>query len=179
MHKQEIHGLVTDIKYVNPMNQDLHLQNGSPGIDAGKIMSFKEFNWKQDYSGSAPDIGAFENDKLVEGPPFRFLIPPDEELNYKERPRIVRYNVEDNQLILYFSDKLEPNSVNSDEINLFENGEGLKVTSVSVTDENYTITIKTGKRLTKENLSLSFKKMPLGMNGEKATYWASTIKIAQ
>ena len=179
MHKQEVHGLVTDIKYVNPMNRDLHLQNGSPGIDAGKIMSFKEFNWKQDYSGSAPDIGAFENDKLVEGPPFRFLIPPDEELNYKERPRIVRYNVEDNQLILYFSDKIEPNSVNGDEINLFENGEGLKVTSVSVTDENYAVTIKTGKRLIKENLSLSFKKMPLGMNGEKATYWASTIKIAQ
>ena len=178
-HNQEEHGEVTNIKFVDPLNQNLRLKKESPGIDVGKILSFKEFNWTQSYNGSAPDIGAYENDSLIEGPPFRFLNPPEGEINYKEKPRIVRYNVEENELILYFSDRLDPDSINRNDINLFEDGKSIEVSSVLITDENYAITIKTGKKITKEELSISFNKMPLGMNGEKATYWASTIKIAR
>ncbi|MEO8400006.1 MAG: hypothetical protein ABI550_09370, partial [Ignavibacteriaceae bacterium] len=39
-NSQEKNGKIKDIKFVDPLNKDLHLQKASPGIDAGKIISF-------------------------------------------------------------------------------------------------------------------------------------------
>jgi hypothetical protein len=176
-NKQEIHGKIADIKYVDPLNQDLRLLESSPGIDAGKINSFPELNWKQSYSGNAPDVGAYENGNLVEGPPFRFRIPPGIDLNYKEKPRIVRHNVDGKNLLLFFSDKLDKSSVDKDKIEVYQGSKKINVEFVSITNDNYKIVIQTDKELDSDKLSISFKELPVGLNGERATYWASTIAI--
>ncbi|MEO8399891.1 MAG: hypothetical protein ABI550_08785, partial [Ignavibacteriaceae bacterium] len=135
------------------------------------------FDWAQSYQGKAPDVGAYENEELVEGPPFRFLTPPNGKINYREKPRIVRHEVKENKLIIYFSEKINPASIQKDDLTLFDSEKEFAVSSISVTNENYAVTIEANGKIIKENLSISFKKMPVGMNGEKATYWASTIKI--
>ncbi|MDZ7341271.1 MAG: right-handed parallel beta-helix repeat-containing protein [candidate division KSB1 bacterium] len=47
------HAIVKDPKFVNPSNNDFHLQPDSPAIDAGTDVAIQ-------YLGAAPDIGAFE-----------------------------------------------------------------------------------------------------------------------
>ena len=177
LHDQEEHGKIADIKYVDPLNRNLKLQNNSPGIDAGKIMSFPELGWRQSYSGRAPDVGAYEDGNLVEGPPFRFRIPPGINLHYKEKPRIVRYKVKDKNLLLFFSGKLNKSSVDKGKIEVYQNGNIIDVESATVSDDNYEIILQTDKELHPKQLSISFKELPVGLNGERATYWASTINI--
>ncbi|MEJ2617926.1 MAG: hypothetical protein P8Z35_23425, partial [Ignavibacteriaceae bacterium] len=176
-HGQEKHGEIADIKYVDPLNSNLELQKDSPGIDAGRVISFPELGWSQSYSGNAPDIGAYEDGNLVEGPPFRFRIPPGINLPYKEKPRIVRYKVKDKELLLFFSGKLNKSSVDKNKIEVFQNGNLIDVKSATVSDDKYGIIFQTDKELDSDQLSISFKELPLGLNGERATYWASTINI--
>ncbi len=176
-NKLEAHGKICDVRFIDPEKLDLRLQAESPAIDAGKIMSFKEFDWSQSYEGKAPDVGAYENGKLVEGPPFRFLLPPGGKVEYKEKPRIVRYSIDGNKLIIYFSDQIDKSSVAKEGINIFSADKKLPITFVSFSGNNYEMIIETGAKFSGENISLSFNKMPQGMNGETATYWASAIKI--
>ena len=176
-NKQEVHGKIGGIKFNNPKKRDLTLQNGSAGLDAGKIISLNEFEWTQKFEGKAPDAGAYENGKLVEGPPFRFLLPQESKINYKEMPRIVRYYVEGNKAVIYFSDKMISSSVKKEFISLFKGERKLKVTSVSFPKNDYEMVIESETIPADGELELSFTQMPVGMNGEKATYWASTIKI--
>ncbi|MCX6170279.1 MAG: hypothetical protein NTX65_13110 [Ignavibacteriales bacterium] len=176
-HNQENYGKISDIKFADPVKQNLILAKGSPGIDAGKIMSFPEFDWKQSFEGKAPDIGAYENNKLVEGPPFRFMIPPDGSIEYKEKPRIVRNYIDGNKVIIYFSGQIDPSSVKITDVALYKRDEKLKVESVSFPNNKYEMIVGVQTIPVKGDLSLSFHSMPLGINGEQATYWASTIKI--
>jgi hypothetical protein len=176
-HNQEKHGKIADIKYIDPSNRNLKLQKDSPGIDAGKVMSFPELDWTQTYSGKAPDIGAYENGNLVEGPAFRFRIPPGINLTYKEKPRIVRYKTDGENLLLFFSDKINDSTIDRSKIRVYQDSVNIPVESVSVTDDNYEIIIRTGNELTESGLSISFVELPFGLNGEQSTYWASAIKI--
>ncbi len=50
-NKQEQNGKIADIKFINPADKDLRLQKDSPGIDAGKVISFSEFDWTQILQG--------------------------------------------------------------------------------------------------------------------------------
>jgi len=70
---QEANGIVApDPGWTDPANSDYRLQPGSVCIDAGKVIP----GFTQSYDGAAPDIGAYEGDKLVEGPPFYIRVPP-------------------------------------------------------------------------------------------------------
>ena len=92
-NQQEKHGLKnTDPMFSNGLEGDFSLKQESPCIDAGKVMVLPEFDWKQDYTGNAPDIGAYEGNTLTDGPPFRFIPSPNGAL-YKEYPRITRHKV--------------------------------------------------------------------------------------
>lgn len=176
-NNQEKNGKVADIKFVNPAGRDLRLQKDSPGIDAGKVISFSDFDWTQSYHGKAPDVGAYENNELVEGPPFRFLLPPGTEVSYKEKPRIVRSKTNSNKLILFFSEAINSETVKKEDVNLFVNHDPELVKDISFSDHNYKMIIETDSNIKGKDVSISFKKMPVGINGEKVTYWASTIKI--
>ena len=176
-NNQERNGKVADIKFINPAEKDLKLQKDSPGIDAGKIISFSDFDWTQSYKGKAPDVGAYENNELVDGPPFRFLLPPGVKVSYKEKPRIVRDRVNSNKLILFFSEAINPETVKKEDINLFVNHNSKLIKTISFSDHNYKMIIETNSGIDEKDISISFKKMPVGVNGEKATYWGSTIRI--
>ena len=70
---QEANGIVApDPGWTDSANSDYRLQSGSVCIDAGKVID----GFNQSYDGAAPDIGAYEGDKLVEGPPFYIMVPP-------------------------------------------------------------------------------------------------------
>ncbi len=175
-HRQEMHGKICDIKFKDPSKEKLKLQPGSAGIDAGKIISLKEFNWIQSFEGKAPDIGAYENNKLVEGPPFRYLVPPGSKINLKEKPRIVRNYIKGNKIVIYFSDKIDASSVRKEFISIYKGGKKMKIASVSFPENEYQMVIEAGMLLGEGEFSISFNQMPKGINGEAATFWASTIR---
>lgn len=176
-HHQEAHGIIGDVKFADPEHGDLRLRPGSAAIDAGKVASLKEYGWTQSFHGQAPDIGAYEDGSLVEGPPFRFMVPPEGKISYAEKPRIVRHKREGSKIILYFSEKLEPTSVKKTDIELREGIDSLEVISASFPHDNYELVIETKSVAEHGEVSLSFKHLPVGMNGEQVTYWASTIRI--
>ncbi len=175
-NNQEQHGIIADIKYTDPEKGNLRLLKDSPGVDAGKVLSFPEFGWTEKYEGLAPDIGAYENGKKIEGPAYRFRIPPHGKINYEEKPRIVKYITEGTKVILFFSDKIEKSSVNIQGINLFDGNNKLIIKSVSLPDE-YEMIIETNRIIAANELSISFNVFPKGVNGENVTYWASALRV--
>jgi hypothetical protein len=177
VNNQEKNGKIAEIKFVDKTKFNLRLSLGSPGIDEGKILTLKEFDWVQSFSGTGPDIGAYEDGKLVDGPAFRYIIPPDGKLSYKEKPRIVRYKIEDNKLYLYFSTEIEKSSLNKDAISLFSNNDKIAIFSLSFPRNNYELLLYTKSKLSENDLSIKFDSLPIGTNGEIMTYWASVIKI--
>jgi uncharacterized repeat protein (TIGR02543 family) len=61
VYGQGINGINADPLFVNPATQGFQLQSGSPAIDRGVILpGFNDANSPWPYSGSAPDMGAFE-----------------------------------------------------------------------------------------------------------------------
>ena len=174
---QEEYGIVTDELFIDGLGEDLRLKPGSPLIDAGKVMAFPEFDWVQSYEGTAPDIGAYEGDELVEGPPFRYLEPPNGGDLYDEKPRIVRHKIDGDQLTLYFSEEIDTSTVNSKSIHLYQNGYKITVVEISFLHNNWEMFIRTDRNLNDNELSLSMDPLPRGVNGEDATHWASTIPL--
>ena len=79
--------------------------------------------------------------------------------------------------MLFFSGKLNKSSVDKGKIEVYQNGNIIDVESATVSDDNYEIILQTDKELHPKQLSISFKELPVGLNGERATYWASTINI--
>lgn len=175
---QEANGLVADPLFADQENGDFRLAEGSPCIDAGMVMNFPEFEWSQLFQGLAPDIGAFEGDSRVEGPPFQFKQPPGGSY-YVEKPRIVRHKISGDQLVLYWSIELDPVSVTRPSIHLYQDSSLISVADVSFPNTDYELQITAGKELDEARLSLRFDPLPLGKNGETATHWAATIPMAR
>ncbi len=176
-HQKEKHGTIADIRYEDPSRGNLKLQKSSPGIDAGTIVKIPENDWVQEFQGKAPDVGAYENGRLVEGPPFRIMNPPEGILPYKEKPRIVRDRVVGKSVLLYFSDKIDAGSVKKDDLDIYRGNEILRVDSIRLSPDGYGLSAEVNADVEESELSLSFKRMPRGVNGEEATYWASAIRV--
>jgi len=177
-NEQEQHGSLADVKFVDTLKFDLRLQSGSPAIDKGIALSFPELHWTQAYSGKAPDIGAYENGLLVDGPPFQFRLPPGVSVSYTEKPRIVRAKVEGNTLLLFFSAALDPETLSESGVWLVENGVRISTQSVSFPSTNFEMRIVTDTTLEGNSLSVGFNPLPRGLNGEALTFWASAIRRA-
>ena len=178
-NNQEQNGIIADAKFVNGPGRDLKLQNDSPCIDAGKTMSIEELEWTQSFDGLAPDIGAYDNNKLIDGPPFRYFEPPGWSKTFEEKPRIVRHKIIEDQLKLYFSYPIDQSSLIPDAIKLFESGVQISITSAGFINNNYELIIQADQTLSSESLSLYFDPKPIGTNNEPVTYWASTIDITK
>ncbi len=176
-NNQEQHGRVADIKFRNGKTGDLRLRKDSPGIDAGKVMAFEDFGWKQSFTGNAPDVGAFEGENLIDGPPFRFLLPPGVKTEYAEKPRIVRHYIDGKRCVLYFSAELDPSTVSGDSFILFNGKKKLNLISATFPNNNYELVLMTDEKISDKKFSISFNKIPVGKNGENATGWASTVRI--
>jgi len=174
-NNQEQKGIIADAKFIDGPGKNLKLQNNSPCIDAGKIMNITELGWTQSFVGNAPDIGAYDNNEPVDGPPFRYFEPPGWSKTFDEMPRIVRHMVNNDLLILHFSYPIAPSTLSTDAIKLFEVNTQVEVISAEFSDDDYTLKIKTNKEINNEMLKLSFEPKPIGANGKHITYWASTI----
>lgn len=176
-NNQEKHGMVADPLFMNAKNGNFKLQANSPCINGGKVMHFKDFNWKQSYLGEAPDVGAYEGENRMEGPPFKYLEPPMED-GYDERPRIVRHKVLDNKLILYFSYDLDEASLKTSNLNVFAGDDMIKVDNIELdNDDRRKLFVSLYENITNDALSIFFDELPVGINGERATHWASIVPV--
>ena len=170
---QESNGLLeTDPDFKDPMGGDLRLAEDSPAIDSGKVID----GFTQAYQGDAPDMGAFEGDQLVEGPPF-YIVVPKGGLGYVEKPRITRHRINGNQLTLFYSWPLKPKSLSSDTYSLTLNGQAVSITDVRPGRNAREVVIITQETLPTWGLSLNHQTAPVGENGESATLWASTLDM--
>lgn len=175
----EQHGIIARVGFIDPFSRNLKITGKSPAVDAGKVMQFPELGWTQSYQGKAPDIGAYENGELIDGPPFRFRVPDNAKFSYNEKPRIVRYRVENNQLFLYFSAALKPETVNPGSLQLKSNSLTVPVEQIGFPDNPYELVVTTKNQLDKKTIAIRFTALPIGTNGETATCWASEIPIIQ
>jgi hypothetical protein len=168
---QEANGIVApDPGWTNPANGDYRLQSGSVCIDAGKVIP----GFTQSYEGAAPDIGAYEGDQLVEGPPFYTRVPTGG-LGYLEKPRITRHRVAGNQLTLFWSWPLDPASVQNDQIVITADGRPVTVTGHSIAAPYREWVLSTDQNLEGAALAIDFESFPTGDNDETATLWGSTL----
>lgn len=169
--EQETNGIVApDPGWTDPANSDYRLQPGSVCVDAGAVIP----GFTQSYDGAAPDIGAYEGDKLVEGPPFYIMEPPGG-LGYIEKPRITRHRVAGNQLTLFWSWPLDPDTVQNDQIVITTDGRPVQVTGHSMAAPYRELVLTTDRSLEGAALEIDFKTFPTGDNGEAATLWGSTL----
>jgi hypothetical protein len=178
-NNQESNGKIADPKFVNTRIFDLRLQQGSPAMNAGKIMAFPELGWVQSFQGAAPDVGAFEGDSLVDGPPFRFRTSPELNIAYVEKPRIVRSKVVGTRLALWFSVPIDPATITSTNVNLSDAGGSISVLGLSFSDDNYKMNVDAGKDLGGSSITLGFNPLPKGTNGADATMWAATLPFGK
>ena len=177
--EQEKHGLKnTNPAFINPESGDFQLQPSSPLIDKGKVLSIPALEWTQDYFGLATDIGAYEGNTLTDGPPYRF-IPSPEGAFYSELPRISKHKVIGHQLILYFTEALQTDSITVADIQLFEAGKSVVIDGIQFPRSPYEMVIHTKQPTELEQLSLVFVRKPIGQNGLPFTRWASTITIGK
>jgi hypothetical protein len=172
----EKNGIIADPKFVNVFKRDLHLMASSPAIDAGKRMQFPELGWQQSFVGKGVDIGAYENNELVEGPAFRFRKPEGAMFDYIETPRIVRYKTNKKTLHLFFSDKMEAASLNTGNIVVYKGNKAMRTVRVELNRDAYELIIETNSDLQKE-ISIQFVHPPVSAAGAPFTNWASVIPI--
>jgi hypothetical protein len=171
---QEANGIVApDPGWTDPANGDYRLQPDSICIDAGTVIP----GFTQSYDGAAPDIGAYEGDKLVEGPPFYIRVPSGG-LGYAEKPRITRHRVSGSQLTLFWSWPLDPATVENDQIVITADGRDVAVTGHSIAAPYRELVLTLDRDIEGATLEIDFESFPTGDNGETATLWASTIPVS-
>ncbi len=173
----EKNGLVADPLFRDVLAMDFRLKEGSPCVDAGKKDALL-LPW---YEGKRPDIGAYEGEQRIEGPPFRYM-DPRVEVPFEELPRITRVKAEEKKLQLWFSMPMDAASLKN---NGFLIGDGTRTIDLeykSLSKDGYTLCLS-GKALVKLNttersaLKLQLSKWPLGKNGQPLSAWASEINV--
>ncbi|MEL7117839.1 MAG: T9SS type A sorting domain-containing protein [Bacteroidota bacterium] len=176
-NQQETNGLENaDVQFIDGLQGDFRLQDYSPAVDAGKIMTLPEFDWVQRFVGEAPDIGAFEGSQPIDGPAFRFVPSPDGAY-YEERPRISQHRVDSTRLILYFSTALDSTSLATDFMAIYQNGTPIQIDTFYFINPTFELLIETRHPLVTDSISLVFNSRPVGLNGLPLTDWASTVPI--
>lgn len=173
----EEHGIVADPLFRDPLAIDFRLKEASPCIDAGK----RDDGLILSYEGEGPDIGAWEGEKRVEGPAFRFM-DPGVDLPYRELPRITRVKVDGNRLKLWFSMPMDEASLRDAAFRIGDGSVEFDLETLSLSDDGYLLmlsaeelsTLKTSDR---GALKLQLRQWPVGRNGMTMTTWASEIEV--
>lgn len=126
------------------------------------------------FTGDKLDIGAYDDGRLVEGPPFRYENPgiemPDE-----EKPRIVRHKIENDQLKLWLSFPLDGATIQAENFGLNGTEKAYSFQSHTLQEDGYLLILKSNETLPVENVSLTVRNKPRGINNEEMLLWSSTI----
>ncbi|MBK8504941.1 MAG: hypothetical protein IPL46_23615 [Saprospiraceae bacterium] len=174
LHNQEKNGHENTLPgFQDPKAGDFTITSRSASMDAGKQMNLPELSWKQAFEGKAPDIGAFEGIKRVEGPPFRFIPSPDGAY-YEEYPRITRHYVQGPFLLLYLSAPLKNDSYIK-RLKVFEGSNLVSLQSATLLDQGYALLLEVNQVLTKDIVGILFEPDIKGINGLPLISWGSTI----
>jgi hypothetical protein len=175
----EKHGVVADPMFNNPLHGDFRLKKGSPCIDKGK----KAKGLVLEYSGKRPDMGAYDNGKLIQGLPFRYRIP-DSKVPYRELPRITRMKIDGEKLRIWYSLPMAVFTLKMTHQSLLHQDHLYPLKYKKLSEDGYCLT------LTLENLpaipdpsdlhsmELKLSKWPGDMQGRKLNSWASEIRVS-
>jgi hypothetical protein len=169
----ESDGIEGDPMFNDQLGNNFRLKDASPCLDNGQPYE----GLLTHYEGLAPDIGAYEGKDLVLGPAFKFSVPGTE-IPFQEHPRITRFKVTDNTLILWFSMPMDNRQVIKSSPEIQNNNVLIPAKPESVEDDGYCIRLVLGKEVnTNSDLVLHLSDWPTGMNGMPLTSWASALKI--
>ena len=177
----EKNGLVGDPLFRDPMGNDFRLKENSPCIDRG-VMNGELI---MGYSGDGPDIGAYDNGELIQGPPFRYM-SPEREVPFEEMPRITRHRTDGDIIKVWFSVPLSERSVKSTDFKIATGGKILDLKATGLSEDGHCLTLSTGEntKLSANDLKgstgemeLLFSKWPKGKNGMPVTSWASSVPV--
>lgn len=173
----EKNGKTADVKFRNVFQRDLRLQPSSIAIDAGKQLSFPELQWTQSFKGKSVDVGAYEDNEPVQGPPYHFRKPENAAFHYTETPRVVRYYVNGNKLHLFFSEAMDAQSLSNNNIEIQFRNKKLKVLNSVLQDGAYEWIVETDTQLIANEISIGFIKKPVSVHGGVYTNWAAAIPV--
>jgi len=164
--------IIADPMFIDGAYGNFLLKKESPCRDAGIIPAGLDIG----FIGDKLDIGAYDDDLLVEGPPFRFQYP-GEEMPDPERPAIVRHKVVGNSLKLWFSYPLDNSTIDANNFEIENSGTNYVFDNYSLDSEGYLLTLISKENLPVENISLKISRKPKGTNGMEVTTWASTLPV--
>ncbi|NKB67724.1 MAG: T9SS type A sorting domain-containing protein [Candidatus Latescibacteria bacterium] len=169
----EEHGLVGDPGFADPSARDYRLQASSPAIDGGVVLE----DFTQWYLGAQPDMGAYEGDQRIYGPPFQFQ-PEGTGGIVSERPRIVRCFARGSQLALFFSTALNPEGIVPANIRLRVEDRTIAVAAVHFPGPPRAMLISLSRPVTDgATIDLELTPLPMGLNGEQATMWGADLRV--
>ena len=172
-------GMVADPMFRDPLAGDFSLLKDSPCIDQGK----KAKHLILDYSGRRPDIGAYDNDALIQGLPFRY-IAPDAKVPYKELPRITRMQVKDDKVRIWFSLPMDGFSLKLADNWLAHGDQLYPLEYKALSNDLYCLTLK-GMYLPSatnafdlRGMELILSEWPKDMQGKRLSSWASEVQVS-
>ncbi|MEN6454920.1 MAG: glycoside hydrolase family 88 protein [Prolixibacteraceae bacterium] len=171
--KAKYQSMTVDPMFVDGKYGNFLLRNESPCRDKGIIPEGIIIG----FTGDKLDIGAYDDDRLVEGPPFRYM-DPGTEMPDQEKPRIVRHKTDKNMLKLWFSYPLDASTVQAKDFVLKQNGTEHSFHDHSLQENGYLLILRSSKMLPSGDISLYIQNKPRGTNGEEMSFWASTIASA-
>ncbi len=175
----EKRGLVADPMFRDPLQGDFRLRKGSPCIDKGK----KAKALVLEYSGRRPDIGAYDNGKLIQGHPFRYK-QPGSAVPYRELPRITRMNIDGKELRIWYSLPMDAFSLKMTRQTLCSGDLLYPLKYKQLSEDGYCLTL-TLDRLADlpdpadlQRMELKLSQWPGDMQGRKLNSWASEIRVS-
>ncbi len=169
----ESDGIEREPMFTDPLGNDFRLKDDSPCIESGKLYE----DLLTHYEGSAPDIGAYDGNKLVSGPAFKFSVP-EAGIPFREHPRITRYKLADKRLILWFSIPMDDKLMIQSEPVLQVENISVPAKLETIEDDGYCFRFMLEKEVDPESdLVLVLSGWPSGMNGMMMTSWASALKV--
>ncbi len=159
---------IEDPKFVDAENGNFHISKDSPCHNKG----IRPFGLSIGTRKGKLDIGAYDNGELVEGPVFRYMdLGP--EMPDKEKPIIVKCNIQDSTVALWFSLPLDKTTLNNSSFTYMQNGVERQFLSWKLCDDNYKVSLKANKPIKKSEFNLVIRQAPIGTNGESVIMWGA------
>lgn len=167
---QESHGIENDDpEFIDFANNDWRLEDTSPCKGTGTAITGFSYSDAENV-----DMGAYDGDNLVEGPPFYIQVPSGG-LGYTEKPRITRHRVNGTELRIFWSWELDSETISTSTISLRADNVPVTINTVEMGATDREVIVTCASSLTNKDITIAFDSLPTGTNAADGTMWASTI----